>query len=159
MEEHGQKLTVIQQPESVSAALNSSHPQSKVGKSSTISTKSVQSKQSKKNKKDKSAVPPILGATSKYHKSISQMYKNLEALRKKDNKDYSKDGADEDPYLPYVTPFAPKVPVKVQMDLQKSHQVSHPLQNTPSVMHHSAAQGNDDNGFIVAAGVVGEDDR
>eukprot|EP01033_Poteriospumella_lacustris_P007687 gene7687-5526_t len=98
---------------------------------------------------------PLLSA-SPYHKSIEQMYKNLQSIRKNTgNSAKGNHGKEEDAFLPYLTPFAaPKAPAKVNLDLKTS--ISHYMDTSTSLAEPST---DAENGFIVASGMVGEEPR
>lgn len=98
---------------------------------------------------------PLLSA-SPYTKSIEQMYKNLQALRKNTSvSTKSNNNKEEDPFLPYLAPFsAPKAPAKVNLDLKAN--ISHYMNTSPSF---NEASTDGANGFVVASGMVGEEPR
>lgn len=144
---HGSKMPSIQKAEKVAPQIKSNKAiPSKVAQKIT------------KGKKPGSKVMSVSTAASPYNKSIAQMYKNLEALRKNTGNSTSNsnnNNKEEDPFLPYLAPMsAPKVPPKVNLDLKTS--MSHYMHTNSSLAEPSIEAAN---GFVVASGMVGEEPR
>ena len=148
---HGSKIPAISKAERVSsiASANNKAIASKKPKKTGGKGKKTSSGSNAMN------LGPLLSA-SPYHKSIEQMYKNLQSIRKNTgNSAKGNHGKEEDAFLPYLTPFAaPKAPAKVNLDLKTS--ISHYMDTSTSLAEPST---DAENGFIVASGMVGEEPR